>query len=254
MKMEMTARDVILLKVSLTLLLLVLGVRFLVIPSIERLQSAKVEQENTQQIADRQQAKIDSIPSLEEQQDDLEKELEDLKAPYYGEMENQEIDRLLTGIALKYDLFPESMEIGERSKEAIPAYTYSQLAALEAVMAESEAAEETEETEETEEDPYAAAEAAGETGGDAALPPGTILTEGYLIQNPVRFSLRGDREDIMDFLDDLEKNYPSIQVDSFTVGDDIYLGYELEYVKKTVLDCRLIVLTCEEQKGEISGS
>lgn len=251
MKMEMTAKDVILLKVSLTLLLLVLGVRFLVIPSIERLQSAKAEQENTQQIADQQQAKIDSIPSLEEQQDDLKKELDALKAPYYSEMENQKIDRLLTGIALEYDLFPESMEIGGRSKEAIPAYPYSQLAALEAAMPESEAAQE---TEETEKDPYAAAEAAGETGGDTALPPGTILTEGYLVQNPVRFSLRGDREDIMDFLDDLEKNYPSIQVESFTVSDDIYLGYELEYVKKTVLDCRLIVLTCEEQKGDISGS
>ena len=101
----------ILLKVAFTILILVLGVRFLVMPQIEKMQESATRLEATKVIVDERQSKIDSISSLEQEKVKLTEEFQAMSSPYYSVMESREIDELITGIALKHKLFPMSLVI-----------------------------------------------------------------------------------------------------------------------------------------------
>ena len=74
--MEITQRDVILLKVAFTILILVLGVRFLVMPQIEKMQESAARLEATKVIVDERQSKIDSISLLEQEKVKLTEEFQ----------------------------------------------------------------------------------------------------------------------------------------------------------------------------------
>lgn len=54
MRLEITQRDVILLKVAFTILILVLGVRFLIMPQIEKMQESDARLESTKVTVDEQ--------------------------------------------------------------------------------------------------------------------------------------------------------------------------------------------------------
>ena len=90
--MEITQRDVILLKVAFTILILVLGVRFLVMPQIEKMQESATRLEATKVIVDERQSKIDSISLLEQEKVKLTEEFQAMSSPYYSVMESREID------------------------------------------------------------------------------------------------------------------------------------------------------------------
>ena len=72
------------------------------------------------------------------------------------------------------------------------------------------------------------------------------MSQGLLNQNPVSFSVRGKEKKIMDFLNDLYKNYPSIEVKSFTIYKENFVDTDFKQVQRTVMECELIVFTCDE--------
>lgn len=237
MRMEITQRDVILLKVAFTILILVLGVRFLVMPQIEKVQDSNARLEATKATVDERQSKIDSIPTLEQEKAKLTEEFQAMSSPYYSSMESREIDELITGIALEHKLFPMSLVIDEKNHDIFPAYAYSALAAIR----EEEALKEEEEAQDSDE---SADEDSQEDPQDEDMQ--NMLSQGLLNQNPVSFSVRGKEKKIMEFLNDLYKNYPSIEVKSFTINKEKFVDTDFKQVYRTVMNCELIVFTCDE--------
>lgn len=237
MKMEITQRDVILLKVAFTILILVLGVRFLVMPQIEKMQESATRLEATKVIVDERQSKIDSISLLEQEKVKLTEEFQAMSSPYYSVMESREIDELITGIALKHKLFPMSLVIEEKSHDIFPAYTYSALA----MAKEAEEAL-------NEDDGAQASDESADESSDAVPEDENMqnMSQGLLNQNPVSFSVRGKEKKIMEFLNDLYKNYPSIEVKSFTIYKENFVDTDFKQVQRTVMECELIVFTCDE--------
>lgn len=237
MRLEITQRDVILLKVAFTILILVLGVRFLIMPQIGKMQESDARLEATKVTVDEMQSKIDSIPMLEQEKIKLTGEFQTMSSPYYSSMESREIDELITGIALKHKLFPMSLVIGEKNHDTFPAYIYSALAI----------AKEAEEALNEEEDAQASDESADESS-DAAPEDENMqnMALGLLNQNPVSFSVRGKEKKIMEFINDLYKNYPSIEVKSFTINKEKFVDTDFKQVQRTVMNCELIVFTCDE--------
>lgn len=237
MRLEITQRDVILLKVAFTILILVFGVRFLIMPQIGKMQESDARLEATKVTVDEMQSKIDSIPMLEQEKVKLTEEFQTMSSPYYSSMESREIDELITGIALKHKLFPMSLVIDEKNHDTFPAYIYSALAI----------AKEAEEALNEEEDAQASDESADESS-DAVPEDENMqnISQGLLNQNPVSFSVRGKEKKIMEFLNDLYKNYPSIEVKSFTINKENFVDTDFKQVQRTVMNCELIVFTCDE--------
>lgn len=237
MKMEITQRDVILLKVAFTILILVLGVRFLVMPQIEKMQESAARLEATKVIVDERQSKIDSISLLEQEKVKLTEEFQAMSSPYYSVMESREIDELITGIALKHKLFPRALLLRRRvmtfflhihilrllwlrkQKKRLMKRKARRLRTslqMKAVMRRRR------------------------------MKICRICHRELLNQNPVSFSVRGKEKKIMDFLNDLYKNYPSIEVKSFTIYKENFVDTDFKQVQRTVMECELLYLHGDE--------
>lgn len=255
MKAEMTARDILLLKISFTALIIILSVRFMILPQVEGMNEAQTELEAAEAAAEAIQNKIEEKPEIERELDEYTARLNEMTAPYYGMLENRELDEIVTGIAVRHQLFPLSLEISEGESRVPEPYLYSDggvrdvEAEREAAAAEETAAEEDAEWENPEEAEIAAAAAAAEAaaaGIDITEAEPLQETEGYVHQTAVSMSLRGDEADILTFLDDIWKNYPAIQIKTMKFEEETYADENLDAAGKIRLDCVLIVYMCSE--------
>lgn len=255
MKAEMTARDILLLKISFTALIIILSVRFMILPQVEKMNEAQTELVAAEAAAEAIQNKIDEKPQIERELDESTAKLNEMTAPYYGMLENRELDELVTGIAMRHQLFPLSLEIKESESRVPEPYLYSDggvrdvEAERESAAAAEAAAEEEAEWENPEEAEIAAAAAAAEAaaaGIDITEAEPLQETEGYVHQTAVSMSLRGDEADILTFLDDIWKNYPAIQIKTMKFEQETYADENLDAAGKTRLDCELIVYMCSE--------
>ena len=112
MKLELTERDILLLKLSVIALIVFLTVRFLIMPGIGSGQELRLENELLQDTIEEMEAAISSIPALQEQIKEKQNELSEYSRRYYGKMENHQVDELLTGLAL----IPEAYRYGLTSE------------------------------------------------------------------------------------------------------------------------------------------
>ena len=139
MKLEVTEKDIQLLKIVISALLVFLMLRFVIIPALDTYQANEFTLEETNMAADEMQSAIERAAVLEKNIEEQAVELEKSSATYYAYMENREIDRLLTGIALDNKLFPVSLSImegvpkmmapyhtaaSEETSEAVESYIY----------------------------------------------------------------------------------------------------------------------------------
>lgn len=252
MKLEMTPRDILLIRISVTALMLVLAVRFLILPEAEKMREAEDALVRAEAAAKSMQSRIDGIPELEKRLEEYDGELRALEAPYYKTLENHELDELVTGMILRHRLFPLSLAIGEGESRIPDPYLYSEGGVWDAEAARVE--EEAEPSDEGEINPEEAAAAEAEALAEAAA-AGTEAVEtdetaeeitGYVRQVEVAVSLRGDEADVMAFLDDIWNNCPSIQIKTAQLEEETYVGENLEAVGQTNLKCVLTVYMCSE--------
>lgn len=136
MKLELTERDILLLKLSVIALIVFLTVRFLIMPGIGSGQELRLENELLQDTIEEMEAAISSIPALQEQIKEKQNELSEYSRRYYGKMENHQVDELLTGLALKHGLFPVSLLIGVTEPQIPEAYRYGLTSENTAVLSE----------------------------------------------------------------------------------------------------------------------
>lgn len=247
MKLELTPRDILLLKITVSLLVIVLLARFLIFPAIERHETLTTQLEEAEERQFEIQSQIDRIPSLEAAVEKGEQAVSEAAGVYYPLMEQRELDALVTGFAYQYELFPEKLDIGAFTYEAPPVYPYSaraqKLAIEEANAAYASSAESAETADSTD----------ASSGMEAA---GISLTEtGYLLYSELNITLIGDEEKVLRLIDDLENNYPAIQLCSVSIDRDLYMNEVLQPINetRTVLTLRVYMHAETDEAAEAAA-
>lgn len=231
MKMEITEKDIRLLKFMFTLLTVVLMVRFLILPSVERHQDLVSEREETALKREEMEYSIRAVESSRAAVEKTRAALAELSEPYYKQMEQREIDEVVTGLAYKHSLFPARLDIGGYTDAVSRPYLYS------ARMEEQKKAKE-----------KAAAKKTPEQSGkrQAQMQPAR-----YLHAVDTEIVLIGKEENTLAFLDDIERNYPSVQVRSFDIGRSLYMNPSMQPVRETQMRLLMTVYMCgTEEKSD----
>lgn len=222
--MRLTDKDILLLKLAVSVLTVFIMVRFLIMPGMGRYQEHTIEGKELNGKIEEMQAAIDGIPELEQEIGERKKELADISAKYYDVMENRQVDELLTGLALDAELFPVSLSIGEAREEIAGAYLYGRISG--------------------ELDAHAQNEKVGSEGenGSRDREEKTDGTQsGYILTVNCTMVLQGEQDLVYRFIDDIAQNYPAIQIRAMHVKERTYLDAEWNVVERPEVSFELAV-------------
>lgn len=219
MKIDMTLKssDVVLLKVLACVLIGFFMIRFLIFPGIETHQDLVLEKEEASLQKQEMQYTIDSKEATEQKIVQQKENLETSTEGFYALMENSQVDALLTGLALKHDLFPVFLNIDE-SIGGIP------LAYQEQNTVDAETSDE------------------------------NAVYIQYVNTVTATLTLQGTEAKIREFQDDIARNYPGIQVRSFDMQESTYVDGNLQKAELLNCDCVLAVYMCGENTNVEEGS
>ena len=218
--MELKPGDVVLLKVLACVLILFFMARFLIFPGMEKHQDLVAKKDDLTIEKQEMQYTISSKASTEKEIATQKENLEKAQEGFYDLMENREVDSLITGLALKHDLFPMYLNIEDPVAGVPAAYQLS------------EASDDSSEDSSTEES------------------QSTLPYVQYVNTTTVTITLQGQEAQIRELLDDIAKNYPGIQVRSFDMQSGIYVDSSLQKTEQMNCNCVLAVYTC----GELSNT
>lgn len=233
--MRLTNKDILLLKLALSILLVFLTVRFLIMPEIEQYQENRIKSRQLDVAMEEMQSAIDGIPGLEKKVEERKGELHDISAKYYERMENRQVDELLTGLALKSDLFPVSLSIGEAQPEIPKAYLYGEISGEDSTAGTGDGAEE---------DSTAGGSNVNEgdtQDKDNGSGVGENYADGYILCVNCTMVLQGSSIQIYQFIDDIAHNYPAIQIRTMSVSERTYLDTEWNIVDRPEVTFELAV-------------
>ena len=132
---------------------------------------------------------------------------------FYELLENQEVDELVTGLALKQGLKPVYLKI-ENTTPGIPA-------AYQTVVKSKDS---------------------DDTTGSDSHSGSSILK--YVNTTTVSITLQGSEQQIRAMLDDIARNYPGVQVRSFHMEESTYVDDSLQQVSQNNCECTMAVYTC----------
>lgn len=218
--MELKPGDVVLLKVLACVLILFFMARFLIFPGMEKHQDLVAKKDDLTIEKQEMQYTISSKASTEKKIVTQKENLKKAQEGFYDLMENREVDSLITGLALKHDLFPVYLNIEDPVAGVPVAY---QLSEASDDSAEDSSAEE---------------------------PQSTLPYVQYVNTTTVTITLQGQEVLIRELLDDIAKNYPGIQVRSFDMQSGTYVDSSLQKTEQMNCNCVLAVYTC----GELSNT
>lgn len=242
MKMKISSKDMKLLVVALSALIVVLMFRLAIFPAMDAYEAGKIEYEEKNAQAEEIQRILDAKPSNEAKITEGLGRLDEMSDDCYEMMENRQIDELVTGAALDHSLFPSYLSISEQTVAVAPAYLYSAggqtvsdaaaddgaLTAAEATEALSEGETEGNGTDNMETEN-------GQTegvGAEAAIG----MAEGAVRKVEASISMNGSESNMKAFLNDIEKNYPAVHVKSFEMSESLYMSTELRPITETQMN------------------
>ncbi len=240
LEMELKPGDIKLLKFLGCVLILFFCIRFLIIPALNTSQSLKNEKNQVDQTKQEMQATIDSVETLDAKIEAQKENLKNLSVGYYDLMENQQVDELLTGIALNNSLMPVYLKI--ESAEAKTPGTYQNLTTDLSDTGSDESSD-------------SGADASTDSSSDAAASSDTVASEEtdttgeiyqYVNTTQVSMTLQGSETEFRNFLNDLSKNYPAVQLLSFDVEENTYVDENLQAISENNYRCVIAVYTCGE--------
>lgn len=242
LELELKPGDVVLLKLLACVLILFFMARFLIFPGIETHQDLESEKDSLQVKQEEMQNTIDSASTYEKMIDKQQKLLDQESEGYYDLLQNQQIDELVSGLALKHDLFPMYLNIADPVPGIPAAYQ------LQTADAASDGSTDTSSTDSsTDSSDEADSEDTEDTSEDSAA----MLQ--YINFTEVSMTLQGTESQLRAFLDDIAKNYPGIQVRSFDMQEQTYVNSKLETVGQMNCTCVLSVYTCGELNQTETG-
>ena len=221
MNLTVTERDKKLLGLTACLAILAVFGVHLIRPALAEQEALGGEYEAALQEQQEYQAQIDARAALDDSIAQNEAALKTAGEPYYpGGLETRQMDDIITGLALKNGLFPQSLTLTEAVPGAVRAYLAVQEQADGSASPADEAADETGE-----------AEDAPQTGGGVYIGTATL-------------SAQGDVSCWLRFLDEVERSCKGLRVTNFSISDYDYVENNTQAVSTSLITGTLEIYLC----------
>lgn len=242
MNLTLTERDKKLLGLTACLAILAVFGVHLIRPALAEHEALGGEYEAALQKQQEYQAQIDARAALDDSIAQNEAALKTAGEPYYPDgLETRQMDDIITGIALKNGLFPQSLTLTEAVPGAVRAY----LAVQEQADGSAAPAEGADQTGEAPDAPQtggsaAPAEDADQTGEAADAPQ----TDGGVYIGTATLSAQGDVSQWLHFLDEVERSCKGLRVTNFSISDYDYVENNTQAVSTSLITGTLEIYLC----------
>lgn len=242
MNLTLTERDKKLLGLTACLAILAVFGVHLIRPALAEHEALGSEYEAALRKQQEYQAQIDARAALDDSIAQNEAALKTAGEPYYPDgLETRQMDDIITGIALKNGLFPQSLTLTEAVPGAVSAY----LAVQEQADGSAAPAEGADQTGETPDAPQtdgsaAPAEGADQTGEAADAPQ----TGGGVYIGTATLSAQGDVSQWLHFLDEVERSCKGLRVTNFSISDYDYVENNTQAVSTSLITGTLEIYLC----------
>lgn len=242
MNLTLTERDKKLLGLTACLAILAVFGVHLIRPALAEQEALGGEYEAALRKQQEYQAQIDARAALDDSIAQNEAALKTAGEPYYPDgLETRQMDDIITGLALKNGLFPQSLTLTEAVPGAVRAY----LAVQEQADGSAAPAEDADQTGEAPDAPQtdgsaAPAEGADQTGEAADAPQ----TGGGVYIGTATLSAQGDVSCWLRFLDEVERSCKGLRVTNFSISDYDYVENNTQAVSTSLITGTLEIYLC----------
>lgn len=242
MNLTLTERDKRLLGLTACLAILAVFGVHLIRPALAEHEALGSEYEAALQKQQEYQAQIDARAALDDSIAQNEAALKTAGEPYYPDgLETRQMDDIITGLALKNGLFPQSLTLTEAVPGAVRAY----LAVQEQAGGSAAPAENADQTGEAPDAPQtdgsaSPAEGADQTGEAADAPQ----TDGGVYIGTATLSAQGDVSQWLHFLDEVERSCKGLRVTNFSISDYDYVENNTQAVSTSLITGTLEIYLC----------
>ena len=242
MNLTLTERDKKLLGLTACLAILAVFGVHLIRPALAEHEALGSEYEAALRKQQEYQAQIDARAALDDSIAQNEAALKTAGEPYYpAGLETRQMDDIITGLALKNGLFPQSLTLTEAVPGAVRAY----LAVQEPADGSAAPAEGADQTGEAADAPQtdgsaAPAEGADQTGEAADAPQ----TGGGVYIGTATLSAQGDVSQWLHFLDEVERSCKGLRVTNFSISDYDYVENNTQAVSTSLITGTLEIYLC----------
>lgn len=220
MNLTVTERDKKLLGLTACLAILAVFGVHLIRPALAEQEALGGEYEAARQKQQEYQAQIDARAALDDSIAQNEAALKTAGEPYYPDgLETRQMDDIITGLALKNGLFPQSLTLTEAVPGAVRAYL--------AVQEQADGS-------------AAPAEGADQTGEAADEPQ----TDGGVYIGTATLSAQGDVSQWLHFLDEVERSCKGLRVTNFSISDYDYVENNTQAVSTSLITGTLEIYLC----------
>lgn len=242
MNLTLTERDKKLLGLTACLAILAVFGVHLIRPALAEHEALGGEYEAALQKQQEYQAQIDARAALDDSIAQNEAALKTAGEPYYPDgLETRQMDDIITGLALKNGLFPQSLTLTEAVPGAVRAYLAVQEQA-DGSAAPAEGADQTGEASDAPQTDGSAspAEGADQTGEAADAPQ----TGGGVYIGTATLSAQGDVSQWLHFLDEVERSCKGLRVTNFSISDYDYVENNTQAVSTSLITGTLEIYLC----------
>lgn len=220
MNLTVTERDKRLLGLTACLAILAVFGVHLIRPALAEQEALEGEYEAALQKQQEYQAQLDARAALDDSIAQNEAALRTAGEPYYPDgLETRQMDDIITGLALKNGLFPQSLTLTEAVPGAVRAYL--------AVQEQADGS-------------AASAEAADETGEAEDAPQ----ADGGVCIGTATLSAQGDVSQWLHFLDEVERSCKGLRVTNFSISDYDYVENNTQAVSTSLITGTLEIYLC----------
>lgn len=243
MNLTLTERDKKLLGLTACLAILAVFGVHLIRPALAEHEALGSEYEAALQKQQEYQAQIDARAALDDSIAQNEAALKTAGEPYYpAGLETRQMDDIITGLALKNGLFPQSLTLTEAVPGAVRAYLAVQEQAEDGSAAPAEDADQTGEAPDAPQTDGSAspAEGADQTGEAANAPQ----TDGGVYIGTATLSAQGDVSQWLHFLDEVERSCKGLRVTNFSISDYDYVENNTQAVSTSLITGTLEIYLC----------
>lgn len=236
MNLTLTERDKKLLGLTACLAILAIFGVHLIRPALAEQEALGGEYEAALRKQQEYQAQIDARAALDDSIAQNEAALKTAGEPYYpGGLETRQMDDIITGLALKNGLFPQSLTLTEDVPGAVRAY----LAVQEQTDGSAAPAEGADQTGEAADAPQA--DGSASPAGEASDEP---QTGGGVYIGTATLSAQGDVSQWLHFLDEVERSCKGLRVTNFSISDYDYVENNTQAVSTSLITGTLEIYLC----------
>lgn len=242
MNLTLTERDKKLLGLTACLAILAVFGVHLIRPALAEHEALGSEYEAALRKQQEYQAQIDARAALDDSIAQNEAVLKTAGEPYYpAGLETRQMDDIITGLALKNGLFPQSLTLTEAVPGAVRAY----LAVQEQADGSAAPAEGADQTGEASDAPQTDGSAAPAEGVDqTGEAPDAPQTGGGVYIGTATLSAQGDVSQWLHFLDEVERSCKGLRVTNFSISDYDYVENNTQAVSTSLITGTLEIYLC----------